>query len=107
MEAGDIKEKEAIGQEDIPSEWVVGKSKRIGKLLGVSYVGNEERFIRLLMEIEARRAQCASEGGRKSKIKAGRKGSRELKRLSCSINYEVDSATARGNSRGRVLSLSQ
>jgi hypothetical protein len=107
MEEGGVKEKEDIGQEEIPSEWVVGRSKRIGKLLGASYVGNEERVTRLLMEIDAQRAQCASEGGMKSKIKAGRKGSRELKRLSCSINYESDSATARGNSRERVLSLSQ
>jgi hypothetical protein len=107
MEAGGVKEKEDIGQEDIPSEWVVGRSKRIGKLLGASYVGNEERVTRLLMEIDARRVQCASEGSMKSKIKVGKKGSRELKRLSCSINYESDSATARGNSRERVLSLSQ
>ena len=59
------------------------------------------------MEIDARRTQLTSEGGMKSKKKVGGEGNRELKRLSCSINYESDSATARSNSRERVLLLSQ
>ena len=107
MEAGCVKEQEDTHQGDIPSEWVLGRSKRIGKLLGASYVGYEERVTCLLMEIDVWRIQCASEGGMKSKTKVGGKGSKELKRLSCSINYESDSATARGNNRERVLFLSQ
>jgi hypothetical protein len=76
VEAGGVKEKEDTHQEDIPSEWVLGRSKRIGKLLGASYAGYEERVTRLLMEIDTRRVQCASEGGKKSKTKVGGKGSR-------------------------------
>ena len=38
-----------------PSDWVLGKSKRIGKVLGASYNGNKERITRLLMEIDRRR----------------------------------------------------
>jgi hypothetical protein len=105
--AGCVKEKEDSAQADIPSDWVLGRSKRIGKLLGASYEGYEERVTHLLMEIDARRTQRTSKGGMKSKKKVGGKGSRELKRLSCSINYESDSATARSNSRERVLLLSQ
>ena len=107
MEARCVKEKEDSAQADIPSDWVLGRLKRIGKLLGASYEGYEERVTHLLMEIDARRTQRTSEGGMKLKKKVGGKGSRELKRLSCSINYQSDSATARSNSRERVLLLSQ
>lgn len=89
------------------SDWVLGRSKCIRKLLGAYYAGYEERVTRLLMEIDSRRIQCASAGSVKKKTKVRGKGSRELKRLSYSINYELDTATPRGNGRERVLSLSQ
>ena len=38
-----------------PSDWVLGQSKRIDKVLGASYNGNEERINRLLMEIDRSR----------------------------------------------------
>jgi hypothetical protein len=95
------------GVEVSPSDWVLGKSKRIGKVLGASYHGNEERINRLLMEIDGRRPQISCEVGGVKKLKEGRKGTRELKRLTCSINYESESAKSRGKSRERVLSLSQ
>uniref|UniRef100_A0A2N9GXK7 Reverse transcriptase domain-containing protein n=1 Tax=Fagus sylvatica TaxID=28930 RepID=A0A2N9GXK7_FAGSY len=44
-----------------PSGWVLDKSKRIGKVLGASYNGNEERINRLLMEIDGNRAQLSRE----------------------------------------------
>ena len=90
-----------------PSDWVLGKSKRIGKALGASYHGNEERINRLLMEIDGRRPQPSREVGGVKITKDGRTGSRELKRLTCSINYDSDSATRRGKSRERVPVLSQ
>jgi hypothetical protein len=90
-----------------PSDWVLGKSKRIGKVLGASYHGNEERINRLLMEIDGRRPQPSREVGGVKITKDGRTGSRELKRLTCSINYDSDSATRRGKSRERVPVLSQ
>jgi hypothetical protein len=95
------------GVEVSPSDWVLGKSKRIGKVLGASYHGNEERINRLLMEIDGRRPQTSCEVRGVKNLKEGRKGTRELKRLTCSINYESESAKSRGNSRERALSLSQ
>jgi hypothetical protein len=90
-----------------PSDWVLGKSKRIGKVLGASYNGNEERINRLLMEIDGNRPQLSHETGRVNNLKDVRQGSRELKRLTCSINYDSDSAMYRGKSRERGLALSQ
>jgi hypothetical protein len=90
-----------------PSDWVLGKSKRIGKVLGASYHGNEEQINRLLMEIDGRRPQPSREVGCVKITKDGRTGSRELKRLTCSINYDSDSATRRGKSRERVPVFSQ
>ena len=43
------------GVEDRPFDWVLRKSKLIGKVLGANYNGNEERINRLLMEIDGRR----------------------------------------------------
>uniref|UniRef100_A0A2N9F8S0 Uncharacterized protein n=1 Tax=Fagus sylvatica TaxID=28930 RepID=A0A2N9F8S0_FAGSY len=93
------------GVEVSPSDWVLGKSKRIGKVLGASYHGNEERINRLLMEIDGRRPQISCEVGGVKKLKEGRKGTRELKRLTCSINYESESAKSRGKSRERETKL--
>ena len=90
-----------------PSDWVLGQSKRIGKVLGASYNGNEERINRLLMEIDGSRSQLFREAGRVNNVKDARKGSRELKRLTCSINYDSDSTMSRGKSRERGLALSQ
>jgi hypothetical protein len=100
-------EDSSLGVEVSPSDWVLGKSKRIGKVLGASYHGNEERINRLLMEIDGRRPQISCEVGGVKKLKEGRKGTRELKRLTCSIIYESESAKSRGKSKERVLSLSQ
>ena len=76
-------------------------------MLGASYNGNEERVTRLLMKIDGRRPQPSCEVGGLKSLKEGRKGNRELKRLTCSINYESDSAKSRGKSRERALALSQ
>ncbi len=36
-----------------PSKWVMGQLKKIGKLLGASYDGNEEVVMEMLQNIEA------------------------------------------------------
>ena len=90
-----------------PLDWVRGKSKQIGKVLGASYNGNEERVTRLLMEIDGRRPQPARAMGGLKSLKEERKGNRELKRLTCFVNYESDSAKSREKSKERVLALSQ
>uniref|UniRef100_A0A2N9IHU7 Reverse transcriptase domain-containing protein n=1 Tax=Fagus sylvatica TaxID=28930 RepID=A0A2N9IHU7_FAGSY len=61
------------GVEVSPSDWVLGKSKRIGKVLGASYHGNEERINCLLMEIDGRRPPISCEVGGVKKLKEGRK----------------------------------
>ena len=86
---------------------MLGKSKRIGKVLGASYHGNEERINRLLMEIDGRHPQLSREVGVVKITKDGGTGNRELKRLTCSINYDSDSTTRRGKSWERVPVLSQ
>ena len=40
-------------------------------------------------------------------LKDVRRGSRELKRFTCLINYDSDSTMSRGKSRARGLALSQ
>lgn len=59
------------------------------------------------MEIDERRPQPSHEVVGVKNMTEGRRGSRELKRLTCSINYDSDSAKSRGKSRERVLALSQ
>lgn len=75
--------------------------------MGASYKGNEGKVTRLLMEIDGRRVQNAREASVKKKLKEGGKCSRKLKSLTCSINYELDSAKSRGNNMERALLLSQ
>lgn len=82
-----------------PSDWVVGRLKRIGKILGASYKGNEESITRLLIEIDGRRIQNSREVKATKNMKGGGKGIRELNSLTCSINYGSDSAKIRGTSR--------
>ena len=73
-----------------PPEWVTIKEKSFGTYLGVSYEGFEEEVTHLLMAINARRN---SQGGgpivRKRVAVSGMKGSRELKGLVSSINYDI------------------
>ena len=73
-----------------PFEWVTMKEKIFGTYLGASYKGYEEKVTHLLMAIDARRN---SQGGgpivRKRVAVSGMKGSRELKGLVSSINYDI------------------
>jgi hypothetical protein len=71
------------------SQWVDENLKAFGELVGTSFEGYEEEVIALLVSIEARRNQhqpptCDNRSARKK----GTKGSRELKGLISSINYD-------------------
>lgn len=67
----------------------MGRLKAFGKLVGASYEGYEEEVTRLLMAIDARRIQWVKETSRlKKAARASQIGSRELKNLYSSINYE-------------------
>jgi hypothetical protein len=92
-----------------PSEWVLGKYHEFGEYIGASYEGYEEEVLNLLRSIDARRPtqprnkDCTIEG-RESQ---GGRGSRELKGLLSSINYDNGSARRRMDPRERVLSITQ
>ena len=86
----------------------MGHLKKIGKVLGASYEGNEEIVIGLLQTIEACRAQ---KGHSEVLIKRGRpsatKGQRELKGLVSSVNYEPRTPESRRSFRERALLITQ
>ena len=89
-----------------PFEWVTMKEKIFGTYLGASYKGYEEKVTHLLMAIDARRN---SQGGgpivRKRVAVLGMKGSKELKGLVSSINYDTREDKQRKTSKGGHLML--
>jgi hypothetical protein len=81
------------------SDWVLQRMKEIHRVVGVSCVGFEEQFMALLTFIEASCSHKVSA----SSSKLGNKGSRELRRLECSINYDSkgeSSSCGKGKERG-------
>lgn len=63
------------------------RAKGFGKFLGVSCAGFEDKIFDLLMDIERnRRSSDRRKSGNHGKIRA--RCSRELKQLSCSLNFE-------------------
>jgi len=66
------------------SDWVVQIAKEIHQVEGVSCVGFELQFMEILTAIETSCTQKVSASGSKPR----KKGSRELRRLECSINYD-------------------
>ncbi|XP_035543339.1 uncharacterized protein LOC118347632 [Juglans regia] len=72
------------------THWIFKKVEELQKIFGVSFGGYEEQFMALLVAIEASRSKSAS------------KQDRELKRLTCSINYDVkEGSSGRVRSKGR------
>ena len=85
-----------------PSDWVMMKEKGIGKVLGASYEGYEQVVTELLMDIEARHQQRKERAlSPRRPSSSGRKGSRELKGLVTSINYEAR-ANREAKGKGKV-----
>ena len=85
-----------------PSDWVLRKEKGVGKVLRASYEGYEQVVTEILMEIEARHLQRkAVTASLQRPPSSGKKGSRELKGLASSTNYEArHSKEAKG--KGKV-----
>jgi hypothetical protein len=84
------------------SDWVQRRQKAIGKVLGANYEGYEQAVTALLMDIEARHLQRkATMTGVQKPMSSGRKGTRELKRLASSINYEAR-ATREDKGKGKM-----
>ena len=88
-QADEVHKIEGHGSTNGLSHWVDENLKAFGELVGTSFEGYEEDVIALLVSIEARRNQhqpptCDNRSARKK----GNKGSRELKGLISSINYD-------------------
>uniref|UniRef100_A0A2N9H333 Reverse transcriptase domain-containing protein n=1 Tax=Fagus sylvatica TaxID=28930 RepID=A0A2N9H333_FAGSY len=70
------------GFQKTPSEKVLRRLRGVGKLLGASFEGYEQRVLELLMDIEARHQQKKDELlSTRRPSSSGRKGCRELKGL--------------------------
>jgi hypothetical protein len=87
------------------SDWVNGRYKAFGKLVGASYEGYEREVIALLISIEARRNQRKpAHTEPRTPKKQGNKGRRELKGLVSSINYDSRAKKVSQDSRdGEIL----
>ena len=84
-----------------PSEKVLRKLRGVGKVLGASLEGYEQRVLELLMDIEARHKQ-KQDGALCSRrpSSSGRKCCRELKGLVSSVNYDAkNSREAKGKAK--------
>ena len=91
-----------------PSDWVMEHMKKIGKVLGASYEGNEEFVMGLLQNIEARRTpKSHSESLINRRGRLTTKGLRELRGLISTVNYEPRTIENRRSSRERALIVSQ
>jgi hypothetical protein len=89
------------------SYWVNMKRKAFGKYIGTSYEGYEEAVTDLLVAIEASRKRKTHAPNESKVRKQGRKGSRELKALACSVNYEHRSGKSDGGHWDGALEVIQ
>lgn len=71
-----------------PLDWVLQQLKAFGKVLGASIKGNEAEVLGPLMTIDARRRKDIGNSGQKKMHVLGKRGSRELKGLVSSVNYD-------------------
>ena len=91
-----------------PSDWVMGQLKKIGKVLGASYDGNEEVVMKMLQNIEAQKFQKGNIGqGSKRKRQSASKGNKELRGLISIVNYKPRTLESPRVSRGRTLMIDQ
>jgi hypothetical protein len=95
--AGEIVKGSILDIRPPASNWVLHKIQEFSKMVGVSCSGYENELMHLFEELETRRGhEMYSPGGR-----ARRRGDRELKRLECSINYDVKSGVSKKGVLGR------
>lgn len=99
----------AGAQEGTPnlSYWVNMKRKAFGKYIGTSYEGHEEAVTNLLVAIEASRKTKAHVPDESKVRKQGKKGSRELKALASSVNYDSRSGKSDGGNWDGAIEVIQ
>jgi hypothetical protein len=89
-------------------DWVNGRYKAFGKLVGASHEGYEREVIALLVSIKARLNQRKpAHAEHRTPKKQGNKGRRELKGLVSSINYDSRAKKVSHDSRDGELLLIQ
>jgi hypothetical protein len=80
-----------------PSSWVLQRILDFSKTVGVSCDGQETRLVQFFEDLEAERGHGMGTPGGKTR----RKGDRELKRLECSVNYDLKGGETRRGNMGR------
>lgn len=81
----------------LPSNWVLQKIVDFSKMVGVLCDGQESRLMQLFEQLEASRGQRMCTPG----DRARRKGDCKLKRLECSINYDIKGGELKRGMQGR------
>lgn len=80
------------------SNWVRQNFVKVSKMFGMGFNLLEQRVLSLLAELEIKfvKAEKEKKKGKRSGIKKGEGGSRGLKRLEWSLNYEGKKAGREG-----------
>jgi hypothetical protein len=82
-------------------DWVVQKGKSFHHFVGLSYEGFEDELMALFNAIEATRNQNGLASSPCSLSKIVNRGHHELKRLACSLNYDLKGRHySRGEGKG-------
>lgn len=91
---------EPVLPEIVSSDWVVQKVKSLCHFVGLFCKGFGDGLMALFTTIEASRHQNGAASSPSSLSKLANRGRRELKRLACSINYDLKGGQ-RGKGKGR------
>lgn len=80
------------------SMWVMLNIQKISKMVGVSFLGLEDKFIELFIEIERRKMDKGRvvSAVKKAKKRAGEGRTRELRRLQFAVSYDSKKKSSRG-----------
>lgn len=94
--------------QSVPSDWVFERVKSFCHAVGLSCEGFKDQMLALFSAIEASRHQNRLVSVPDVCFRTTNKGNQELKRLVCSVNYDINggqSNKGRGKGRGSISSL--
>lgn len=94
--------------QSVPSDWVFERVKSFCYAVGLSCEGFKDQMLALFSAIEASRHQNGLVSVPDVCFRTTNKGNQELKRLVCSVNYDINggqSNKGRGKGRGSISSL--
>lgn len=94
--------------QSVPSDWVFERVKSFCHAVGLSCEGFKDQMLALFSAIEASRHQNGLVSVPDVCFRTTNKGNQELKRLVCSVNYDINggqSNKGRGKGRGSISSL--